>query len=247
MRAPTNPFAYSKPITLDNLSELFSHHRALTGGWSMEGDGGDSGDGDGGGGAGDGGSSGGGNATDSRGRDLGYPKDTPVAEMTDAQQAAYYRSQAQKHEGRYKDLVGERSFDDTKKDLEAYAQIQRDQQTPAEQALQARYDQGKADATAEANHKAATAIFRASLEAQGHTEDDVDDLVSNFNVANFVKDGDVDTGALSTFAKRFTPAGTADEKKRRDFGGGQRKEGQEPRGSAGKAEAQRRFGKTTTS
>lgn len=32
----TNPFAYGKPITLDTLDELFSHHRGLTGGWSME-------------------------------------------------------------------------------------------------------------------------------------------------------------------------------------------------------------------
>lgn len=30
-----NPFAFNKPITLDNLDELFSHHRRLTGGWGM--------------------------------------------------------------------------------------------------------------------------------------------------------------------------------------------------------------------
>lgn len=31
-----NPFAYGKPITLDTLSDLFAHHRSITGGWSME-------------------------------------------------------------------------------------------------------------------------------------------------------------------------------------------------------------------
>lgn len=30
-----NPFAFDKPITLDNLDELFSHHSRLSGGWSM--------------------------------------------------------------------------------------------------------------------------------------------------------------------------------------------------------------------
>lgn len=36
--ATKNPFAFGGPITLDNLDQLFSHHRGLTGGWSMEGD-----------------------------------------------------------------------------------------------------------------------------------------------------------------------------------------------------------------
>lgn len=36
MTQPTgNPLAFRKPITLDSLDELFAHHRALTGGWSM--------------------------------------------------------------------------------------------------------------------------------------------------------------------------------------------------------------------
>jgi hypothetical protein len=35
MSRNSNPFAFNKPITLDNLDELFSHHRRLTGGWGM--------------------------------------------------------------------------------------------------------------------------------------------------------------------------------------------------------------------
>ena len=31
-----NPFAFGQPITLDNLDQLFAHHRAHTGGWRME-------------------------------------------------------------------------------------------------------------------------------------------------------------------------------------------------------------------
>lgn len=37
-----NPFTYPKPITLATLGDLFTHHRATTGGWSMDA-GGDSG------------------------------------------------------------------------------------------------------------------------------------------------------------------------------------------------------------
>lgn len=35
MTTSTNPFAYRKPITLDTLGDLFSHHRGLTGGFNM--------------------------------------------------------------------------------------------------------------------------------------------------------------------------------------------------------------------
>lgn len=41
MSQHTNPFSFSGPITLDNLGDLFSHHRSLTGGWSMEASGGE--------------------------------------------------------------------------------------------------------------------------------------------------------------------------------------------------------------
>lgn len=41
-----NPFAFRGPITLESLPDLFSHHRALTGGWGMDTSGGD-GDGSG--------------------------------------------------------------------------------------------------------------------------------------------------------------------------------------------------------
>lgn len=183
------------------------------------------------------------NAVDDKGNDLGYPKNTPVAEMKPEQASNYWRHQSQKHEGRYKNLTGDRSFDDIKKDLDEIAEIRKSQQTPAEQQINDAREQGKAEALAEASNKAATAIFRASLVAQGHTADDINDLVENFNVTNFVTDGDVDIDKLSTFVKRFTPAGKA--KERRDFGGGNRPEGSPSRGAAGKAEAARRFPKTT--
>lgn len=203
----------------------------------------DGGGGDDQGDQGEGGAGGDAGAGEKPGRDLGFPPNTRVAEMTPEQQAAYWRHQSQKHEGRYKTLAGDRTFDDVRKDLDELAELRRAQQTPAEQALTEAREAGKAEARRESSEKAATAIFRAQLMAQEHAEDDIDELVANLAVANFIgDDGDVDTTKLANFAKRFIKADTANDR-RRDFGGGPRREGAPERGSAGKAEAQRRFKK----
>ncbi|MDN4174726.1 hypothetical protein QWY28_17325 [Nocardioides sp. SOB77] len=217
------------------------------------GDGGPGGDPAGGTGGGSGGGSGGGgqqtrtNATDGQGNDLGFPKDTPIAEMSDKEQAAYWRYNSRKHEGRFKDLVGDRKPEDVKADLDAYAQVRQQQMTPAEQALAAAREEGKAEAITAERRNAATTIFRAALETGGIEGDDLDELVTSLNVDAYLTDSGVDTTKLTNFAKRFHPSGKDDKQdRRRDFGGGKRKEGQETRGSAGKAEAQRRFGKPTS-
>lgn len=218
------------------------------------GDGGQGGTGGNGGatggtGGGQGGSSGQQNATDAQGRDLGYPKDTPVAEMTDAQRAAYHQHQSQKHEGRYKALVGDRSFDETKAALDAYAQFQRDQQTPAEQAINDAREDGKRQGLTEARREAATAIFRGALQSGGVDDTEIDEIVTGFNVDAYIGDNGVDTTKITNFAKRFGTSGTDNgSRQRRDFGGGNRGGGNNTgqRGAAGKSEAQRRFGKQKT-
>lgn len=215
--------------------------------------GGDNGGSGTGGNSGSGGQGGAGateNAVDDKGRDLGFPKDTPVAEMTDAQQAAYWRNQSRKHQGRFDSLVGDRSFDDVKADLDAYAKVQREQQTPAEQALADAREAGRQEARTAERTASATAVFRGALEAGGVTGDDLEELVSNFNVTNYVGDNGVDTTKITNFAKRFTTApGTGSTDRRRDFGGGNRGSGsgQKQRGAGGKAEAEKRFGKQSKS
>lgn len=263
MTTSRNPFAFPGEITLDTLPQLFEHHRFLTGGWGMDtsggsgGDGGGAGgDGSGAGGAGDTGAGGQGggagsgrtNATDSQGNDLGFPKDTPIAEMTDKEQAAYWRNISRKHEGRFKDIVGDRDPADVKKDLDAYAQLQREQQTPAEQALADAHAKGNTEGITSARNEAATAVFRGALEAGGITGDDLDEITANFNVAAYVTDTGIDTAKITNFAKRFTPSGKdgdQQQQRRRDYGGGNRQQAGGERQSAGKAEAARRFQKKT--
>lgn len=232
MQPTGNPFAFKRPITPDNLDELFAHHRAITGGWRMEGgtggDGGGSGDDGGaggdGGGSGDGGgagSGGGGNALDEQGKDLGYPKDTPTTDMTDAQRAAYWQHQSKKHEGRYKNLAGDRSFDDVRKDLAELEEIRKQQQTPAEQALNAARDEGKQSGIKGERQNSARAIFKGALEAAGVEGERLATLTTGFNPDAFIGDDGVDTTKLTSYVKELAPAGTANQQqRRRDFGGG---------------------------
>jgi hypothetical protein len=274
--AASNPFAYGKPITLDTLGDLFAHHRNRFGGWTMTqganeggagagagagagtgagggqaaGSGSDAGNG--GGQAGSGGQGpGSGSQTGSGGsgssNDTGFPKDTPVAEMTDKEQAAYYKHQARRHEERNRGLLGDRTPEQLKKDLEAFEKFQREQQTPAEQALNAARDEGKQAGLTAARRESATTLFRGHLEGAGIEGGDLEELVAGLNVDNFVTDTGVDTTKLTNFAKRFTSGkdtSSGSQTRRRDFGGGQRPSGDGQRQSAGKAEAERRFKKT---
>lgn len=212
--------------------------------------GGDGGQGGGTGGSGTGTGGGGAgstaNATDGQGNDLGYPKDTPVAEMTAAQQAAYWKHNSRRHEGRFKDIVGDKTPEQIKADLAELAELKKQQLTPAEQALTDQYEKGKAEGISAERRQAATAIFRGALEANGITGDDLTELSSTFNVDAFIGDNGVDTTKIANFAKRFAPAGTGGTQRQRDFGAGRRQQGTPERGAGGKAEAARRFGKKTT-
>lgn len=217
------------------------------GGNTGGGDGGGQGGGDQGGTGGQGGSgSQSRNATDAQGNDLGFPANTPIAEMTDKEQAAYWRNTSRKHEGNWKTIAGDRPLDEVRKDLDELGEIRKSQQTPADQALSERYDQGKADGLTAARTETATTLLRGSLEAAGVPEAELEELLPTINVATFIGDNGVDTTKIQNFAKRFTPAGRdGQQDRRRDFGGGQRREGQQRRGDRGRTEAQRRYPKTT--
>ena len=215
--------------------------------------GGQGGQGGGQGGQGGSGSQGGGSgaqapdgyATDAQGRNLGYPKDTPLESMKDGEQAAYWRHQSQKHEGRYRNLVGDRSFDETRSALEEHQRLVREQQTPAEQALNDKFEAGKKAGKAESNTAAATAIFEGTLRAAEVPDADIAELTSSLNLARFVTDEGIDTSGITTFAARFKP-GTGTQQRPRDFGAGTRDSSSSSRGAAGKAALERRHGKSTS-
>lgn len=241
------------------LAQLFAHHRQQFGGWVMEdgaggsgggggagGDGGSGGSGDGGAGGlgGTGGTGGQGGTSD----DLGFPPDTPVSEMTPEQKAAFDRHKREQNKAeraRWRAVTGDRTPDQLKKELDELAELRKEKLTPSERQLQDARDQAAAETRAAARAETATTIYETALETLGVPEADIPDLVRGFNATGFITDNGVDRAAITRFAKKFTPAGTAD-KRRRDFGAGDRSHTSTKFGDGGRAEAAKRFGKKST-
>lgn len=165
--------------------------------------------------------------------DLGFPRDTPLSEMTVEQREAYWKHQARKHEGTWKGLVGDRSVDEARAALAEADRIRREQMTPSERAIQEAEERGRQAATSESATKAATAILRANLQGLGKSEDEIKSLVEPVNMAAFIKDGDVDTDMVATYARNIAPTGTGTGKNGRwpDTGQGNR-DGSKPSGVA---------------
>lgn len=237
------------------LAQLFAHHRQQFGGWVMEdgagGDGGQGG-GDGGtGGSGDGGAGGqGAGGTGGSGSggadDLGFPPDTPVAEMTPEQKAAFDRHKREQNKAeraRWRAVTGDRTPDQLKNDLDELAELRKEKLTPSERQLQDAREQATSETRTAMRVETATTIYETALETLNVPEADIPALVRGFNAAGFITDDGVDRAAITSFAKKFAPAGTADQR-RRDFGAGARGDSSQGTGvSAGRARYEERHPK----
>lgn len=141
MTSTRNPFAFREPITLDNLHELFAHHRGLTGGWSMEGEGGGGDGGSGGsGGSGDGGTGG-------QGGDY-----TPPATQADLDRIVGQRLARERE--KYAD------YEELKTKAEAHDAAVEAARTESEKAIEAARKEGEQTATERSN----TVLVRSKAE-----------------------------------------------------------------------------------
>lgn len=252
------------------LKETFSRNRMLFGGWSMDGSGaggdGGSGGGDGGGagggagaggdGGGDGGSGGsggggsdkGGDQGGDGGKDLGFPKDTPVEQMTVEQAAAYWKHQSKRHEQRnreWKDAAGGKSAAEIKAALDAAEKLRQQNLSDQEKAVEEAAAKGKAEGARTAALAAARMAFEFAL---GHDSEknDQSDLIDTLDLSKVVKDdGQIDTAKVRSIVSKLAPGKGGQQDRERDFGGGRRGSGK-TRSGGGKAEAERRFGTKTT-
>ncbi len=114
--------------TPPELAEIIATHRALFGGFVMEADDGPA-------------------AQDGVSDDSGYPANTPVREMTDAQQAAYWKSKSRGWESKAK---GREDYDAIKTERDALKQsVLTDQEKAVQQAVDAAVAQARtaSDAT----------------------------------------------------------------------------------------------------
>lgn len=175
----------------------------------------------------------------------GFPADTPVAEMKPAEQAAYWRDKAQKHETRNRELMaitGGKHGDELRKEMEELGTLRKEKLTPSEQAI----EDAKAAARGEILPQLAETAFRVAI-GDRKTESEVDEFIADLNLSRFIKDGKVDTAKVIERVQQYAPAkdtGTS----HRDYGQGNRRTGTGKTGVSAGADmfAERRNKKSTT-
>jgi hypothetical protein len=199
------------------IEQLIAFHHATFGDSRMDGDdGGDGGaggsDGGGDGGAGDGGS---GN---------GFPADTPIAEMTPEEQAAYWKHAAQKHEQRNKEwrnVLGGKTSDEVKAELAEADRLRQEQMSDHEKALAEAVKKGRESALSEYGPKMARLAFDAAL---SHLDKDKRDaLLDTLDLSKVITtEGTIDTDKVSAIVSALAPADTANNGGGTDYGAGRR-------------------------
>lgn len=183
----------------------------------------------------------------------GFPADTPLAEMTQEQQTAYWKHHARKHESAVKAFGGRtpQQIADLETQLNA---LQTERMSAEEKAIAEAVSQAQAATRAEVEQEWQSKYRTARLEAvAGQILTDKEQLSSFMNIVDTSKfvgnDGDIDTEAVMGHL-------TAIYGKPREFGanlpqhvnwGQHGSKPPAPSGAAlGLAEAEKRFGKKST-
>jgi hypothetical protein len=180
--------------------------------------------------------------------DLGFPKDTPVAEMTAEQAAAYHRHQSRKHEGRAKnwqDQFPGKTPAEIKAIVDKAEADRRNTLTLDQKTLEDAQAEARRSALAEIGPKAVRSAFDLLLGDMPDT--DKAEVLDTLDLSKFLtSDNEVDTAKVKSHVARLNPADKAP--RRRDFGAGPRRTDKSSGTKAGRdLHAERRGKKTTTS
>jgi hypothetical protein len=133
----------------------------------------------------------------------GFPANTPIAEMTAKQQAAYWKAQARKHEDRVK---GMSDYDKYKDAFDEYQRLIAASQTEQEKAVAEARRQGRAEALAETGGQLVEQWVRAAA-AGRLAEESVTALLAGLDRSRFLHDnGGVDTDKVYQFVGSIAPA-----------------------------------------
>jgi hypothetical protein len=171
--------------------------------------------------------------------DPGFPADTPVADMTDKQQAAYWKHQSRKHENTVKTRA---DYDAVKAKAAQFDQLEAASRTEQERAIEAAKAEARQEALREAAPRMVSAEFRAA--AKGVlTAEQVTTLLEDLDLNKYLTDkGEVDVVKVEKKVTAFAPTGGGAGSGRTDMGQGRRPNGTVSKASAGVEEARRRFG-----
>lgn len=156
----------------------------------------------------------------------GFPADTPVAEMTVAQQAAYWQHQSKKHEGRaieYRTAAGGKSAAEVRAEMEVADAARREKLTADERAVEDARRETREATTREYGPKSVRAAFDLLLGDMPKEERDAE--IELLDLSKFLNTtGDVDTDKVRRTAQKIAPAGKGTGDGHFDFGGGRRQE-----------------------
>lgn len=154
---------------------------------------------------GDKGGGGGGEKKTQADKDLGFPRDTPLAEMDDKQQIAYWKHHARKHEG----VANSRAdYDDQKAAAEKWRAHEEANKKPEQKVI----DQAAADARAEERRKAAprivTAEFKSAAAEEGVDKALLAVFLEDIDPLKYLdKDGEPDTEKIEKRVKALAGSG----------------------------------------
>lgn len=184
-------------------------------------------------------------ALDKDGRSLGYPKDTPVAEMTADQKAAYGKAKDEERRAatrEWKSVTGDRTPAQLKADLEELDKLKKAGMTEGEKAITEAKEATRAEVALESVRAAFDLLLPDDM-----SDEDKEAKLEVLNLKAFLTaDGKVDTAKVKTHAATIAPAkGTQQD---RDFGQGRRGGGSGKTGVSAGADmfAEKRGKKTPT-
>lgn len=163
----------------------------------------------------------GGNGGGGSDKDLGFPKDTPLVEMTEKQQVAYWKHHARKHEGV---ATSRADYDQQKADAEKWRQAQDQNKTPDQKAIDDAVNAAREETRKEELKKLAPRLVNAEFKslAKDVPKELLDAFLEDVNHALYLNDdGDVNTEKVQKRVDALTPKGVAAQ--RRDNHQGYRK------------------------
>lgn len=134
--------------------------------------------------------------------DRGYPENTPVAEMTDKQAAAYWKAQSRKHEGRVKQMA---DYDQLKTAADEYQKLVEASKTDQEKAIDAARSEAREAALKEVGSRLVEAQFTVATAGRLGDEQRTA-LLGGLDLSRFLTaDGSVDAEKVKSFVDSVAP------------------------------------------
>lgn len=180
-------------------------------------------------------------AVDEHGASLGFPKDTAVKDMNDAQRANYWRNQAKVQQRKAEALERQQSGGQNQNQQQNQngggSGTVRDQQQGGNEKT------GTVDEAAirrEVAKDAATASIRTALAARNKTAEEIDEIVDFLDPTRFLTaENKLDSAKITAFVTKTVPVRGGEGG---NPGQGQQQQQSESKAAAGKAAAESRWG-----